>query len=109
MVGMRKLYVQELSDSNVSEPRKLLERQEEFAAPEQKPEPMLRNVGYFNLRNALSKLRRSHLCVPGSAECLFELTVSQSIVSSQFYLWFHPEIGLSGGAVNMDVHSKLFA
>jgi len=39
------------------------------------------------------------------AERCVELTVSQSIVSSQFYLWFHPELGLSGGAVNMDVHS----
>jgi hypothetical protein len=48
MVGMPKLHVQELSDRNVSEPRRLLERQEKFPASKQEPESMLRNVGYLN-------------------------------------------------------------
>jgi len=49
MVGMRKFYVQQLSNRNVSEPRKLPERQEKFPVSKQKPKSMLRNVGYLNL------------------------------------------------------------
>jgi len=65
-VGMQKLHVQQFPDRNVPEPRKFIEWQEELPASKQKPESMLRDAGYLNLRNALSKLYGSHLRVPDS-------------------------------------------
>ena len=70
MVGMRKLHVQQSADRNVSEPGKLMERHEKFPASKQKPKSVLRDVRYLNLRSVLSKLRRSHLCVPESGGLL---------------------------------------
>jgi hypothetical protein len=55
-MGMRQLHVQQFSDRNVPEPRELLERQEKLSPGNEKPEPMLRDVGNFNFGNELSKL-----------------------------------------------------
>jgi len=59
MLGALEFDVDELADRRFSEPRELLERDEDLPTLDQQPESVRRDVRYLNLRSGLSMQRGS--------------------------------------------------
>src|SRR6476659_6453157 len=55
VMGTEQLDVADLSNRSVLEPRRVLERDEQFLLPDEQPEAMRRHVGDFNRGSAWSK------------------------------------------------------
>lgn len=102
VVGALPLDVEDGAHRGLLKPGKCLEGNEQFTVVNHDPEPVLGNVGHFNLQECVYQaLLMASACSSINVRALRGFSIAQTIILRHFNAGLQPEFRLAAVAVNV--------